>query len=166
VADVFCAISALKDETDEGAQVRRLRFGMKQSGTKDLFVCFARSVYVIFTRAGAEVLIFVLLLALPGVASAVVKDGRIEDIPGLRFENVVYKWRDISIDIVNMSDYNTMFGGTMVFLDRFGARLASVHFLPKKVDRNSIKRYTGCCVEGTGEIARRAVRVIWNFGAR
>jgi hypothetical protein len=111
-------------------------------------------------------IVLVLLLALPDISSAVVRDDRIEDVPGLRFENVIYHWQDISIDIVNMTNYNMSFGGTMIFLDRFGHRLASVRLLPKKVVRNSAERYVGRWSEGTGETARRAVRVIWDFGIR
>ena len=93
-------------------------------------------------------------------------DSRIEELPGLRFENLIYNPRNIFVDIVNMTDRNVLFGGTMVFLDRYGHPLASARLLPKKVERNAVKRYTGYFIEGSGEMARRAVRVTWDFGAR
>ena len=93
-------------------------------------------------------------------------DARVEGVPGLRFENMIYNPKSVFVDIVNMTDRNVMFGGTMVFLDRYGTPVASARLLPRKVERNSVKRYTGYFIEGAGEMARRAVRVIWDFGAR
>jgi hypothetical protein len=109
------------------------------------------------------------VLASPGASSAVahvVKDGRIESVPGLRFENVVYDWDRLFIDVVNMTNRNMMFGGTMIFLDRRGRPVASARLLPAKVVRDSVKRYKGQFVEGTGETARRAARVFWDLGPR
>ena len=99
-------------------------------------------------------------------ASAVVRDARIGDIPGFRFENVVYNWNKIFIDVVNMTNRNAFFGGTMIFLDRYGRPVAKVQLLPQKIVRNSSRRYTGYCVSGTGETARRASRVVWDFEAQ
>jgi hypothetical protein len=108
----------------------------------------------------------VLTLASASMSFAVVKDGRIETVPGFRFENVIYGWDQIFIDVVNMTDRNTMFGGTMVFLDRRGNPVASVRLLPAKVVRDSVRRYKSHFVKGTGETARRAARVIWDFSPR
>ena len=114
--------------------------------------------------AGILPLVFVLFLG--SAAFAVVHDDRIADLPGLRFENVIYNWDRVFIDVVNMTNRNVLFGGTMIFLDRFGNPVASAHLLPKKVPRNGAKRYTGYFIEGAGEMARRAERVVWDFGAR
>ena len=118
-----------------------------------------------FSLRAAAVCLTVLLI-LPGAASAVVKDGRIEDVVGFRFQNVIYNWDSIFIDIVNMTDRNVSFGGIMTFVDRNGYPVARVHLLPKKIVRKSVERYTGYCLEGTGETARRAVRVIWDSSSR
>ena len=120
-----------------------------------------------FVREGCLVLcaLFVLLGA-GSSASAVVRDARIEDVPGFRFENVVYYWSNIYIDVVNMTNRNESFGGTMIFLDRYGSPVAKVRLLPQKIIRNSSRRYTGYCVSGTGEAARRAARVVWNFDSQ
>ena len=114
-------------------------------------------------EGSAFALVVLLLLALPGTSSAVVRDGRVEDAPGLRFENVVYNWNHIFIDIVNMTNSSVSFGGAVTFLDRQGYPLATVRLLPKKVARNSVERYTAYCVRGSGEAARKAVRVVWDF---
>jgi hypothetical protein len=109
------------------------------------------------------------VLVLPGVSSAVahvVKEGRIETVPGFRFENVVYDWDKLFVDVVNMTNRNVTFGGTMIFLDRRGNPVASARLLPAKVVRDSIRRYKGHFVEGTGETARRATRVFWDFAPR
>jgi hypothetical protein len=121
-------------------------------------------------EASVVVTLAVFLVAVsPGVSSAlshVVRDGRIETVPGFRFENVVYGWDRLFIDVVNMTDRNLMFGGTMVFLDRRGNSVASVRLLPAKVVHDSVKRYKGHFVKGTGETARRAARVFWDFSPR
>lgn len=106
------------------------------------------------------------LVCFAKIAFAVVPDSRIEDLPGLRFENVVYNWNSVYVDVVNMTDRNVQFGGTMIFLDRYGRPLASARLLPRKIARESAKRYTGYFTEGAGDMARRAVRVTWDLGTR
>jgi len=108
----------------------------------------------------------VLAGALSGAASGAVKEDIIEDVPGFRFENVVYAWDKVSLDVVNMTRDNGLFGGTMIFLDRRGKPIAKAVLLPKKVAAMRSERYTAHLVEGSGEAARRAKRVIWDFGAR
>jgi hypothetical protein len=115
------------------------------------------------------VLVWALVLTSPGVSVAVVgvvRDGRIEDVPGVRFENILYAWNSLSIDVVNMTNRSMTFGGTMTFLDRRGRPVARVRLLPKKILRDSVERYKGYFVEGTGETARRASRILWDFGPR
>ncbi|MDR2180354.1 MAG: hypothetical protein LBP21_08590 [Synergistaceae bacterium] len=123
-------------------------------------------------RASVALILMIFFAAVfmwAGVASAVVhvvKEGRIEGIPGFRFENLVYDWDKIFIDVVNMTNRNTTFGGTMVFLDRRGNSVASARLLPAKVAHESVRRYKGHFLEGTGETARRAARIFWDFGPR
>ncbi len=112
------------------------------------------------------VLLLLLSPILSGSAPGIVMDSRIKEVPGLRFENVIYNLEHMFVDIVNMTDRNILFGGTMIFVDRYGTPVASARLLPKKVERNAVKRYTGYFIEGSGEMARRAARVIWDFGAR
>jgi hypothetical protein len=124
-----------------------------------------RGIFAILVSA----LISAARLASPGDASAVtgtVKDGMIEDVPGVRFENMFYTWNSLSIDVVNTTDRNMTFGGVMTFLDRRGRPVARVRLLPKKIVRDTAERYKGFFAEGTGETARRASRILWDFGPR
>lgn len=100
------------------------------------------------------------------VASAVVRDDRIEPVPGLRFQNVVYTWDSVLLDVVNMTDRNLQFGGTAAFLDRSGQVLAEARFLPRRAVRHALTRYVGYFSRGSGEAARRAVRVLWDVPSR
>ena len=100
------------------------------------------------------------------ISSNVVRDGGIGEISGLRFENMVYRWDRLIVDVVNMTGRSQFFGGTMVFLNRLSKPVASARFLPQKIPGNSAKRYTCYFTEGSGETARRAMRVVWDFGAR
>ena len=109
----------------------------------------------------------VLSLAFPGAVHATVRYNRkIEKVPGLRFENLVYSWDKVELDVVNTTPDTRLFGGTMIFLDRRGRPLASASLLPKKVAGLKTERYTAYFVEGSGETARRAESVIWDFGTR
>ncbi|MDR2176349.1 MAG: hypothetical protein LBO82_10510 [Synergistaceae bacterium] len=139
-------------------KIRRIR--MKR-GKRDFFsgsflcaVLFAALAGAVFSGS-----------AWAGISSNVVRDGRIGGIPGLRFENVVYRWDRLTLDVVNMTGRNRFFGGTMVFLDRFGKPVASARLLPRKIPGGTVRRYTCYFTEGSGETARRAARVVWDFGA-
>ena len=108
----------------------------------------------------------VMVLAFSGVACAAVRDKIIEEVPGLWYENVVYAWNRVAVDIVNTTKENLIFGGTMVFLDRRGKQVARASLLPRKVAGLTSERYIAYLVEGSGEAARHAKRVIWDFGIR
>lgn len=111
-------------------------------------------------------LVWVCLLLSANGAWAVVREGRIEEVPGLRFENVRYGWGSLWVNIVNMTDRNVQFGGAMIFLDRNGNVLAVAQLLPKRAVRNSVGRYNAHFQVGSGDGARRAVRVLWDIGPR
>ena len=110
--------------------------------------------------------VIVLALTYSGVAQAAVRDNKIENVPGLRFENVVYDWDKIILDVVNTTVHNRIFEGIMIFLDRRGKPVASAALLPKKLIGLKSERCAAHILEGSGESARRAVRVIWDFGTR
>ena len=127
--------------------------------------------YAVRTRGAFRVFItfsafFVFFAFFAGAARAVVRDDKIEDVPGFRFENVVYAWDKVALDVVNTTSANRLFGGTMIFLDRRGKPVASASLLPKKIAALRVERYTARFVEGSGEAARRATRVVWDFGAQ
>jgi hypothetical protein len=108
----------------------------------------------------------VLVLMFCVSARAAVKDDVIEEVPGLSFENVIYDWNKVVLDVVNTTTENMLFGGTMIFLDRRGKPVAKASIMPKKIAGLKLERYTAHFFEGSGESARRAARVIWDFGAQ
>lgn len=93
----------------------------------------------------------------------VVRDGSIESVPGLEFENLVYFWDRVMVSVINTYPQNVRFGGTMVFLDRRGRHLARANLLPQYIAGQNSRRYTARFVEGSGEAARRASKIIWDF---
>ena len=111
-------------------------------------------------------LMIVLVLTFSGTAFAAVRYSRIEKITGFRFENLVYAWDKLVLDVVNTTPDNSLFGGTMIFLDRRGKPLASASLLPKEIVGLNSERYNAYFVTGSGEAARRATRVIWDFVTR
>ena len=117
-------------------------------------------------RAFCVIAAIVLAVMFSGTAHAAVRYKNIEKVPGFRFENLVYAWRKLELDVVNTISENRVFSGTMIFLDRRGKPLARASLLPKKVPGLRSERYTAYFVEGSGEAARQAVRVIWDFGVR
>jgi hypothetical protein len=119
----------------------------------------------VFCAAAA---VLVLVLTFPEAAHSmrmrsVVRYEKIERIPGFRFENLVYDWDKVALDVVNTTTDIRKFGGTMVFLDRNGRPLARAELLPRKIDGLRSERYAAFFVEGSGETARRAMRVRWDF---
>ena len=98
-----------------------------------------------------------------GLAEAVVREGAIEGRSGFSFRNLIYKWDHLFVDIVNGTQRNVSFGGAMLFLDRYGKTVARAELLPEKVKRKSFRRYRGRFVEGSGEEASKAVRLMWLF---
>ena len=108
----------------------------------------------------------VLVLAFSSAADAAVRYNRIEKVMGFRFGNIMYAWNKIELDVVNITSDNKMFGATMIFLDRRGRPLARASLLPKKIAGMQAERYTAYLVEGSGEAARRAASIIWDFGTR
>ena len=109
-----------------------------------------------------------LLTAWPGFrpVEAVVREGGIEGRPGFSFRNLVYKWDHLLVEIVNGTPRNVSFGGTMLFLDRHGRTVARAELLPEKVKRKSSRRFKGRFVQGSGEEASKAMRLMWLFDLR
>ena len=109
-----------------------------------------------------------LLAGWPGLcpAEAVVREGGIEGRPGFSFRNLIYEWDHLLVDIVNGTRRNVTFGGTMIFLDRHGRTVARAELLPERIKRKSSRRYKGLFVEGSGEEASRAMRLMWLFDLR
>lgn len=110
--------------------------------------------------------IFLSGAAWPNSAEAVVREGAIEGRPGFSFRNLIYEWDHLLVEIVNGTPRNVSFGGTMLFLNRYGETVARAELLPEKVKRKSSRRFKGRFVQGSGEEASKAVRLMWLFDLR
>jgi len=124
-----------------------------------------RNVFQFFCVVCVAVAI-VLVLTFPGAARAALRHSRIEAVPGFRFENLVYSWNKVMLDVVNTTSSNNSFEGTMIFLDRRGKTVARANLLPRNIAARRSQRYNAYFVEGSGETARRALRVLWDFNSR
>jgi len=109
---------------------------------------------------------FVFTLAFPGVADAVVRHRRIETVQGFRFENLIYSWDKVILDVVNTTSGVRSFEGAMIFLDRRGRTVARANLLPRSIAPQRTQRFNAYFIEGSGETARRATRVLWDFNSR
>ena len=103
-----------------------------------------------------------ILSLLAGMSEAVIKDGAIRG-RGLTFSAVSYTFRGLSVTIRNPSKYNVNFGGTMIFLDRNYRVIAKAELLTAKIKRRSSRKYKGFFSYGTGEEAKRARYLEWEF---
>ena len=102
-------------------------------------------------------------MILSGVSEAVIRDGAIRGKNGLSFSAVSYTFKGLSVTIRNPSKYNVNFGGTMVFLDRNYRVIAKAELLTAKIKRHSSRRYRGFFSYGTGEAAKGARYLEWEF---
>mgnify|MGYP001645537891 CR=1 FL=1 len=118
-------------------------------------------------RRGAVLFAAALLLALAcGTARAFIREGGIAGRPGLSFHGMACFWGHLDVNITNGTRKNVIFGGTMLFLDRYGRTVARAELLPAKVKRQAFRRYKGQFVQGSGEEASKADRLMWLFDLR
>lgn len=103
------------------------------------------------------------VLVFAGTSEALIRDGAIRGKNGLSFSAVSYTFKGLSVTIRNPSKYNVNFGGTMVFLDRSYRVIAKAELLTAKIKRRSSRRYHGFFSYGTGEEAKRARYLEWEF---
>ena len=106
---------------------------------------------------------FLILAMLAGISEAVLRDGAIRGKNGLSFSAISYTFKGLSVTIRNPSKYNVNFGGTMVFLDRNYRVIAKAELLKAKIKRHSSRRYSGFFSYGTGEAAKAARYLEWEF---
>ena len=102
------------------------------------------------------------VLILVGTSEALIRDGAIRG-KRLSFSAVSYTFKGLSVTIKNPSKYNVNFGGTMIFLDRSYRVIAKAELLTAKIKRRSSRRYKGFFSYGTGEEAKRARYLEWEF---
>ena len=110
--------------------------------------------------------IMILAIVLSGSSSeseAVIRDGAIRGKNGLSFSSVSYAFKDLKVTIRNRTKYNVIFGGTMVFLDRNYRVIARAELMSVKIKRHSSRKYHGFFSYGTGEEAKSARYLEWEF---
>ena len=103
------------------------------------------------------------MMILAGISEAVIKDGAIRGKSGLSFGSIAYTFNGLSVTVRNSTKYNVNFGGTMIFLDKNYRVLAKAELLTAKIKRHSSRRYSGFFSYGTGEEAKRAKYLEWEF---
>ena len=102
------------------------------------------------------------VMILAGISEALIRDGAIRG-KGLTFSAVSYTFSGVSVTIRNPSKHNVNFGGSMVFLDRSYRVIARAELLKAKIKRRSARRYSGFFSYGTGEDAKAAKYLEWEF---
>ncbi|MBQ6775931.1 MAG: hypothetical protein IJP53_05675 [Synergistaceae bacterium] len=110
-------------------------------------------------------IIFVVLLslALAGVCEAVIVDGAVRGKSGLSYGSISYAFDSLNVTIRNSTKYNVNFGGSMLFLDKNYRVIARAELLSAKIKRHSSRKYRAFFSEGTGEEAKKARYLEWEF---
>ena len=109
--------------------------------------------------------IFAILISLTLAAAceAVIIDGAIRGKSGFSYSSIAYSFDSLSVTIKNSSKYNRDFGGTMLFLDKNYRVIARAELLKAKIKRHSSRKYKAFFSEGTGEDAKHARYLEWEF---
>ena len=110
-------------------------------------------------RAFAVAVIIVMILS--GIGEAVIRAIRGKN--GLSFSAISYTFKGLSVTVRNSTKYNVNFGGTMIFLDRNYRVIAKAEILSAKIKRHSSRRYNGFFSYGSGENAKNATYLEWEF---
>lgn len=103
------------------------------------------------------------VVMLCGISEAVIRDGAIHGKSGLSFGSVSYAFNSLTVTIRNSTKYNVNFGGAMVFLDRHYNVVARAELLTAKIKRRSARKYKAFFSYGTGEEAKSARYLEWEF---
>ena len=115
-------------------------------------------------RALKKIIFVVLLsLALAGVCEAVIVDGAVRGKSGLSYGSISYAFDSLNVTIRNSTKYNVNFGGSMLFLDKNYRVIARAELLTAKIKRHSSRKYRAFFSEGTGEEAKKARYLEWEF---
>ena len=115
-------------------------------------------------RALKKIILVVLLsLALAGVCEAVIVDGAVRGKSGLSYGSISYAFDSLNVTIRNSTKYNVNFGGSMLFLDKNYRVIARAELLTAKIKRHSSRKYRAFFSEGTGEEAKKARYLEWEF---
>lgn len=99
-------------------------------------------------------------------AAAFLRGGGIPGRQGLSFHRITYHYGHLFVDISNGTGRNVIFGGTMLFLDRWRRPIARAEILPEKIGRRSTRRFRATFTEGSGEEASSAAHLVWELHQR
>lgn len=105
----------------------------------------------------------IFLLTASGICEGVILDGAVRGRRGLSYSAISYDFESIGVTIRNSTKYNVNFGGSMLFLDKNYKVIARAELLTAKIKRYSSRRYKAFFSEGTGNDAKRARYLEWEF---
>ena len=97
------------------------------------------------------------------ICEAVIVDGSIRGKNGLSYGSIHYAFNSLDVTIRNSTKYNVNFGGSMLFLDKNYKLIARAELLNAKIKRHSSRKYKAFFTEGTGEEAKHARYLEWEF---
>ncbi|MBR2208866.1 MAG: hypothetical protein IJ859_08700 [Synergistaceae bacterium] len=109
------------------------------------------------------ILSFSLIFIFAAISEAVIIDGAIRGKSGFSYSSIAYGFDSVSVTIKNSSQYNRDFGGTMLFLDKNYKVIARAELLKARIKRHSSRKYKAFFSEGTGEDAKHARYLEWEF---
>lgn len=109
------------------------------------------------------ILAILILFTLIAACEGVILDGAIRGKNGLSYSSIAYSFDSISVTIRNSTKYNVNFGGSMLFLDKNYRVVARAELLTAKIKRHSSRKYKAFFSEGTGNDAKRARYLEWEF---
>ncbi len=114
-------------------------------------------------RLSRFISVILILLMLIGICEAVVRNGSIRGKTGLSYGPITYSRTSANVVIRNSTKYNVNFGGSMLFLDKNYRVLARAELMTAKIKRRSSRTFRAAFIEGTGEEAKKARYVEWEF---
>lgn len=108
-------------------------------------------------------LVLAIFFALSGISEAVIRNGSIRGKTGLSYSEITYNFKTLNVTIRNRTKYNKTFGGSMIFLDKNYRVIARAELLDAKIGRNSSRKYKAFFSEGSGNEAKSAKYLEWEF---
>ncbi|MBQ7151562.1 MAG: hypothetical protein IJR94_04830 [Synergistaceae bacterium] len=114
-------------------------------------------------RLGKFLAVAAFLFLFLGVGESVVLDGPIRGKAGLSYSSISYSFDSLNVVIRNRTKYNLNFGGAMLFLDKNYELVARAELRPAKIKRHSSRNYKGFFSKGSGNEAKAARYLEWEF---
>ncbi len=110
-------------------------------------------------------IIFIILISFISaeICEGVIIDGGIRGRQGLSYGSIQYAFDSLNVTIRNSTKYNVNFGGSMLFLDKNYNVIARAELLTAKIKRYSSRKYKAFFSEGTGNDAKKARYLEWEF---